>query len=370
MTPPRSASTAETPPETGSYSRIAVVGAGAWGTALALIAAKAGRSVRLWGRSEADIATIRNTSCNLRYMPGVDLPPEIRATSDMAEAFGDAEAVLLVTPSVTLRDICRQSAPHIAPSAPVVLCAKGIETGSGKLLSEVASEELPDHPIGVLSGPTFAREVALNYPTAVTLAFPFAQADRRAPHAAPASRLALSLGSEAFRPYISDDLVGVEVAGAVKNVIAIACGMMTGAGYAENTRAALITWGIAEMMSLAEALGGRRETIAGLSGIGDLTLTCSSATSRNMHFGMQLGAGIAREDVFHGSPTVVEGDVAAISVIDLANRIGVDMPVSRAVHDILHRGADLRETFAALWSRPITGENTSLNLALTHPAGA
>ena len=146
--------------------------------------------------------------------------------------------------------------------------------------------------------------------------------------------------------------------------------MMTGAGYAENTRAALITWGIAEMMTLAEALGGRRETVAGLSGIGDLTLTCSSTTSRNMHFGVQLGAGIARADVFGGTPVVVEGEVGAISVIDLADRIGITMPVSRAVHDILHRGADLRETFAALWARPLTGENRALNLALDHPAVA
>ncbi|WP_078059382.1 NAD(P)H-dependent glycerol-3-phosphate dehydrogenase [Tropicimonas marinistellae] len=355
-------------PEAVPYENIAVLGAGAWGTALALVAGQAGRAVRLWGRNAEDVATIAKTGCNLRYLPGIDLPASIRATSDMAQALDGADCVLMVTPSVTLREICRKVAPHIAPGAPVVLCAKGIETGSGKLLSEVASEELPGHPVGALSGPTFAREVALNYPTAATLAFPFAQADRRAPRAAPASRLALSLGSESFRPYVSDDLVGVEVAGAVKNVIAIACGMMTGAGYAENTRASLITWGIAEMMTMAEALGGRRETIAGLSGIGDLTLTCSSTTSRNMHFGAQLGSGIERRNVFQGNPVVIEGEVGAISVIDLADRIGIDMPVSRAVHDILHEGANLRETFAALWARPITGENKFLNLALEHPA--
>lgn len=355
------------PAATGPYGTIAVIGAGAWGTALALVAGRAGRRVRLWGRNPEDIATISKTGVNLRYLPGIHLPEGLVATSDMAEAVAGADCILMVTPSVTLRDICRQVAPHIAAGAPVVLCAKGIETGSGKLLSEVASEELPRHAIGALSGPTFARETALNYPTAVTLAFPFAQADRRAPHAAPASRLALSLGSDAFRPYVSDDLVGVEVAGAVKNVVAIACGMMTGAGYAENTRAALITWGIDEMKTMAEALGGRRETIAGLSGIGDLTLTCSSTTSRNMHFGVQLGAGISRENVFEGNPVVVEGEVNAISVVDLADRIGVAMPVCRAVHDILHTGADLRETFARLWSRPITAENKFLNLALDHP---
>lgn len=359
-----------TPPGRGPYDTIAVIGAGAWGTALAMVALRAGRRVRLWGRNAEDIAAIARTGCNPRYLPGIALPEGLIATTDIGQALDGADCVLLVTPSVTLREICRQIAPDIAAEAPVVLCAKGIETGSGKLLSEVAGEELPGHQIGALSGPTFARETALNYPTAVTLAFPFAQAHRRDPPAAPASRLALSLGSGMFRPYVSDDLVGVEVAGAVKNVVAIACGMMTGAGYAENTRAALITWGIAEMMTLAEALGGRRETVAGLSGIGDLTLTCSSTTSRNMHFGVQLGAGIARADVFGGTPVVVEGEVGAISVIDLADRIGITMPVSRAVHDILHRGADLRETFAALWARPLTGENRALNLALDHPAVA
>ncbi|RYH11802.1 NAD(P)H-dependent glycerol-3-phosphate dehydrogenase [Tropicimonas sp. IMCC6043] len=351
------------------YGSVAVIGAGAWGTALAAVARKAGRAARLWGRNEVDIATIRNTGCNMRYLPHVRLPDGILATTDMAEALDGAAAVLVVTPSETLRGICRQIAPHVPAGAPVVLCAKGIETHSGKLLSEVAGEELPGHQIGALSGPTFAREVALDHPTAITLAFPFAQAHRREPEAAPASRMALTLGTANFRPYVSDDLVGVEVAGAVKNVVAIACGMMTGAGYAENTRAALITWGIDEMKALAEALGGRRETIAGLAGIGDLTLTCSSTTSRNMSFGVQLGRGVERENVFNGTSVVVEGEINAISVIDLADRIGIEMPVCRAVHDILHSGAGLRERFAALWSRPLTGESRSLNLALAHPAG-
>ncbi len=351
------------------YGSIAVIGAGAWGTALAAVARRAGREVRLWGRNEEDIATIAKTGCNLRYLPGVQLPEGIAASCDMKAVLDGAEAVLIVTPSVTLREICRQMEPWLAPDAPVVLCAKGIETGSGKLLSEVAGEELPGHHFGALSGPTFASETVRNFPTAVTLAFPFAQAHRREPQAAPASRMALSLGSASFRPYISDDLVGVEVAGAVKNVVAIACGMMTGAGYAENTRAALITWGIDEMKALAEMLGGRRETIAGLSGVGDLTLTCSSTTSRNMSFGVQLGRGIDRQNIFDGNKVVVEGEVNAISVIDLADRIGLEMPVCRAVHEILHEGAELRDTFAALWSRPLTGENRILNFALEHPAG-
>ena len=362
-------STSESVANSGPYARIAVIGAGSWGTALAAVARRAGREVRLWGRDPESIEAIARTGRNERYLPGIDLPKGIEPTADLARALDGADCVLMVTPSRSLREMARRIAPMLPPEAPLVLCAKGIEQGSGKLMSEVVEEELPGHRIGALSGPTFARETLLDHPTAVTLAFPFSASDRRAPETAPASRLALSLGAPNFRPYISDDLVGVEVAGAVKNVIAIACGMMTGAGYAENTRAALITWGLDEMKWMAEALGGRRETVTGLAGTGDLTLTCSSPTSRNMNLGLQLGEGIARADCFGGKPVVVEGEVNAVSVVDLADRIRVGMPVSRAVHAILHEGADLRETFAALWARPLQGEPRTLDVTLDHPAG-
>lgn len=352
----------------GVYQTIAVIGAGAWGTALAGVAARAGRTIRLWGRSAGDLADIAATHQNKRYLPGIDLPPGIDCEPDLARALAGADCALIVTPSRSLRQMARKIAPHLGKGIPVVLCAKGIEQGSGKLLGEVAEEELPGHRIGVLSGPSFARETLLDYPTAVTIAFPFVAADRRARETAPASRLALSLGSPMFRPYVSDDIVGVEVAGAVKNVIAIACGMMTGAGYAENTRAALITWGVDEMKTMAEALGGRRETVTGLAGTGDLTLTASSATSRNMKLGLQLGQGMPRGACFGGKPVVVEGEVNAVSVIDLAGKIGVEMPVCRAVHAILHQGADLRQTFADLWARPITGEPRALDIRMAHPA--
>jgi len=352
----------------GPFERIAILGAGAWGTALAAVARRAGRAVVLWGRNGADLAAIAQRGRNERYLPGIELPAGIEVEADLARAVAGADCVLMVTPSPTLRSMARAIAPHLPATAPVVLCAKGIEQGSGKLLGEVVEEELPGHRIGVLSGPTFAAETARDYPTAVTLAFPFAAADRRAPESAPASRLALSLGSEMFRPYVSDDMVGVEVAGAVKNVIAIACGMMTGAGYAENTRAALITWGVDEMKTLAEALGGRRETVTGLAGTGDLTLTASSPTSRNMKLGLQLGQGLPRARCFDGRDVVVEGEVNAVSVIDLAAQIGVEMPVCRAVHAILHEGADLRATFAALWARPLTGEPRALDIEMAHPA--
>ncbi|MEM9249627.1 MAG: NAD(P)H-dependent glycerol-3-phosphate dehydrogenase [Pseudomonadota bacterium] len=354
----------------GPYQNITVLGAGAWGTALAIVAARAGRRVRLWGRDAEALAEVARSRCNSRYLGDIALPDGLTCAPVLTQALAGADCVLMVTPSRTLRGLARHIAPDLPGGIPVVLCAKGIEQGSGKLLGEVVEEELPGHRIGVLSGPTFARETALDYPTAVTLAFPFAAADRRAPESAPASRLALSLGSPMFRPYVSDDMVGVEVAGAVKNVIAIACGMMTGAGYAENTRAALITWGVDEMKTMAEALGGRRETVTGLAGTGDLTLTASSPTSRNMKLGLQLGQGLARAACFEGQPVVVEGEVNAISVIDLAAKIGVDMPVCRAVHAILHRGADLRETFAALWARPLVGEPRALDIEIAHPTGA
>ncbi|TDL81814.1 NAD(P)-dependent glycerol-3-phosphate dehydrogenase [Palleronia sediminis] len=351
------------------YRRIAVIGSGSWGTALASVARRAGREVIVWGRDAETVHAIAERQENPRYLPGIALPDGIEATTDMETALRGAEAVLIVTPSKTLREVCGQMRPHLPPGVPVALCAKGIEAQSGMLLGEVAASELPGHPIGALSGPTFARETVLGHPTAATVAFNFSYEDRLNPQDSPAARLALSMSSEFFRPYISDDLVGVEIGGAVKNVIAIACGMMSGAGFAENTRAALITRGMDEMKTLAEVLGGRRETVTGLSGAGDLTLTCSSTTSRNMSLGTQLGQGLKRSECFDGAPVVVEGEVNSVSVIDLASRIGVSLPICEAVHAILHRDADITRTFRDLWSRPIEGEPKALGFAFEHPFG-
>ena len=351
------------------YNRIAIIGSGSWGTALATVARRAGRDVVIWGRDADTIDAIRTRNENPKYLPEVALPDGIEATTDMAEALAEADAVLIVTPSTTLRDICALMRPHLRPGTPVALCAKGIEARTGLLLGEAAAMELPGHPIGALSGPTFAKETVMGHPTAATVAFDFSYHDRLEPSKSPAARMAISMSSESFRPYISDDLVGVEIGGAVKNVIAIACGMMSGAGFAENTRAALITRGMDEMKTLAEVLGGRRETVTGLSGAGDLTLTCSSTTSRNMSLGTQLGRGLKREDCFDGKPVVVEGEVNAISVIDLANRIGVSLPICESVHAVLHRGADLKQTFRDLWARPIEAEPKALDISLNHPFG-
>ena len=350
--------------------RIAVIGTGAWGTALALVAARIGRQVTLWGRSAEVVEDITRNRCNSRNLDGIALPPGITATTDPAAACAGAEAVLIVTPSRSLRAICAMIRPYLAPGVPVALCCKGIERGSGLLPTQVAEQELPGHPVGALSGPTFARETALGHPTAATIAFPFTEADRADPAGSPAARLAAALSGGGFRPYVSDDPVGVEVGGAVKNVIAIACGMMTGAGFAENTRAALITRGLEEMRRLAEALGGREETVYGLSGIGDLVLTCSSPTSRNFALGAQLGAGRPRSACFDGRDVVVEGEVNAVSVIEAARRVGVSMPICEAVHAILHEGAPLAAAFAGLWARPIRAEAAGLSLAIEHPGGA
>ncbi|MBF9035284.1 NAD(P)H-dependent glycerol-3-phosphate dehydrogenase [Rhodobacterales bacterium HKCCE2091] len=350
------------------YNRIAVVGAGGWGTALAAIAARAGATTVLWGRDKTVTDAINRDHRNDTLLPDVPLPESLMATDRLESALKDAEAALLVVPSDAIRNVARAMADHLGRGVPVVICAKGIEAETGLLMSQVAEEELPGHPIGALSGPTFARETALNHLTAATVAFPFGPADRLNPAESPAVRTAVTMSTEAFRAYISDDLVGVEVGGAVKNVIAIACGMMTGAGFAENTRAALITRGLDEMKTLAEALGGRRETVTGLSGIGDLTLTCSSDTSRNMSLGIQLGKGIPRDECFEGKPVVVEGEVNARSVTDLARKVGVSMPIAEAVRAILHEGAPMGETFAHLWSRPIEAEPRAMELAFDHPA--
>lgn len=352
------------------YQRITIIGGGSWGTALASVAASAGRDVRLFCRDAEVAAAINAKRRNPAYLPNVDLPLGIAATADLAEALRGAEAVMLVVPSRAIRNMAAQMAHHMAADVPVALCTKGIEPVTGLLMTQVAEQELPNNPMGAVSGPTFARETALGHPTAATVAFPFGYADRLAPHESPAARFAHSLSTASFQTYISDDPVGVEIGGAVKNVIAIACGMMTGAGFAENTRAALITRGMDEMKALAEALGGRRETVTGLSGAGDLTLTCSSTTSRNMSLGVQLGQGLSREACFEGRPVVVEGEANATSVIDLARRVGVEMPICEAVCAVLGGQTALRTAFEDLWTRPIAAEPKALDISLANPVQA
>ncbi|MEP2640181.1 NAD(P)H-dependent glycerol-3-phosphate dehydrogenase, partial [Roseobacter sp.] len=350
------------------YERIAVVGAGAWGTALASIAATAGRQVRIFGRDVETVNAINQTHENTTYLPGIALPETLVATAHLSEALSGVDAVLLVVPSGAVRRVAADLRAFLPAGTPVAVCTKGIEPQTGMLMSQVAAQELGDIPVGTISGPTFARETALGHLTAATVAFDFSHSDRLAPNQSPAARLAVSMSTASFKTYISDDLVGVEIGGAIKNVIAIGCGMMTGAGFAENTRAALITRGMDEMKALAEALGGRRETVTGLAGAGDLTLTCSSQTSRNMSLGVQLGRGTPRAACFDGRPVVVEGEANAASIVDLARRVGVSMPICETVHAILHNGAELHSTFGDLWTRPIEAEPRALDISLRNPA--
>jgi glycerol-3-phosphate dehydrogenase (NAD(P)+) len=348
-----------------AIDRIAVLGGGAWGTALAATAARAGRRVTLWARESKVVEDICRTGINTTFLPGIRLPAGIEATADIAIVVRDADALLLVVPSQYIRAACRSLRPILAPHVPVVICSKGIERDSGLLLRSVIGEELPHNPVAVLSGPTFAHEVAAGEPTAVTIA---SDDVPTAGEASLAARMALALGTRTFRPYVADDVTGVEVGGAVKNVLALASGMATGLSFGSNTRAAIITRGLDEIKRLSEALGGRRDTVTGLSGIGDLTLTCSSEQSRNMRYGMGLAAGRSSADIFDGRPVVVEGVENAVSITDLARRLGVEMPICEAVRAVVIDGKPIREVMAELLDRPFRGEPASVDLVLPGPS--
>lgn len=324
---------------------IGVVGAGAWGTALAATARRAGRDVTLWAREEEVVASINQSGRNGLFLPDIALEG-VRATGDLAEMAGP-QALLLVVPAQFLANICRGLRPHLAPGVPVVLCAKGVELTTGRLMSELVADELPGAPLAVLSGPTFAIEVARGLPTAITLA---------STDTALANSLAAALGGPMFRPYVTDDVVGTEMGGAVKNVLAIACGVVEGRGLGQNARAALITRGLAEMVRLATAKGARAATCMGLSGLGDLMLTASSTQSRNYSLGVALGQGRALVDILAERRSVAEGVDSAKSVTALAERLGIEMPICRAVAGLVQGSATIDDTISGLLSRPFNAE--------------
>lgn len=327
-------------------TRIGVIGGGAWGTALATAARRAGCTVTLWARESEVVEAINQRFENTSFLPGIALDPAISATVDLAEAAA-CDALLLVTPAQHTRQVTGDLNHCLAPGIPVVVCAKGVESGSSALMTEVLAETLPQAPLAVLSGPSFAAEVARDLPTAVTLA---------AADMALAERLALMLGSAHFRPYHGDDPVGAQIGGAVKNVMAIACGIAKGRGLGDNTGAALITRGLAEMARLGAALGARRETFMGLSGLGDLVLTCSHEQSRNFSLGMAIGQGTTLQDYLAERRTVAEGVASAASTAALAGRHGVAMPITEAVDAVLNRNADIDLAVAALLARPAAPE--------------
>jgi len=326
--------------------RIGVIGAGAWGTALAQGAARAGREVTLWAR-EADVRdAIARDGINTPFLPGLALDPAIRVTGDLAD-LAAMDLVLLVTPAQFVRATALEWLRHGRAGTPLVLCAKGIEQGTGMLLTEILAEVAPRVPLAVLSGPTFAHEVARGLPTAITLAC----AEESLGQA-----LVRALGHTTFRPYWSPDLIGAEVGGAVKNVLAIACGVVEGRALGQNARAALITRGHAEMLRYGQARGARAETLAGLCGLGDLILTCTSSASRNMSLGAALGQGRALADILAERRSVAEGYHTAPILIETARALAVDMPICAAVNAILYEGASIDAAIGALLSRPFRAE--------------
>lgn len=325
--------------------RIGVVGAGAWGTALAVTARRAGRQALLWAHRPEVAQAITREGRNSTYLPDIDLTG-LAVTADLAKVAA-AEALLLVVPSQFLRGVCRQLKPLLRAGIPVVVCAKGIETGSLAVMSELVAEELPDAPLAVLSGPTFAIEVARGLPTAITLAC----ADNQL-----GQKLVQALGTPTFRPYLTDDVIGAEIGGAAKNVLAIACGVVEGRGLGDNARAALITRGLAELMRLSVAKGGRPETCMGLSGLGDLILTASSPQSRNYSLGFGLGQGRLLTDILAERRAVTEGVATATSVVGLAARLGVDMPICVGVEGLLYRGIGVEDSIRDLLARPFKAE--------------
>ncbi|WP_353203258.1 NAD(P)H-dependent glycerol-3-phosphate dehydrogenase [Sphingomonas sp.] len=322
--------------------KIGILGGGAWGTALAQVAARGGEPVLLWAREPEVVASINHAHENSRFLAGIALPASIHATGALGDLAG-CDALLVVVPAQHVRAVLAETA---VGASPLVLCAKGIEAGTRLLVGEVAHALHPRSPIAVLSGPTFAHEVAAGQPTAVTLAC----ADE-----ALGAALAERLGGPAFRPYASTDVIGAEIGGAVKNVLAIACGVVEGAGLGQNARAALIARGFAEMVRFGLARGARAETLSGLSGLGDLVLTCSSTSSRNFSLGMGLGQGKRAADLLADRLTVAEGAFTAPVLREAAAAARVAMPVVEAVCDLL-AGRDVRSVIDALLARPLTRE--------------
>jgi glycerol-3-phosphate dehydrogenase (NAD(P)+) len=327
-----------------NIERIGIIGGGAWGTALAQVAATGGRETLLWARELEVVASINSRHENSVFLPAIPLSPAIRATSDIAD-LTTCDAWLVVTPAQHMRAVLA-SAP--CNKRPLVLCAKGIEEGTGDLLHTVARAICPNTAIAVLSGPTFAHEVAAGLPTAVTLA-----CEDEALGAALRARLSLPT----FRTYATDDVAGAEVGGAVKNVLAIACGVVEGRGLGQNARAALIARGFAEMTRFGLAMGARRETLAGLSGFGDLVLTCSSTSSRNYSLGKGLGEGRAASDLMADRRTVAEGAFTAPVLDRLAKAKGIDMPIVAAVAALLSGAAGVDEVLEGLLARPARPEH-------------
>jgi glycerol-3-phosphate dehydrogenase (NAD(P)+) len=326
-----------------SIDRIAVLGGGAWGTALAQTCARAGRTVTLWEHDDANALSLEQKR-ESRFLPGVRIDDRIAVTRDITAA-ARSDAILLVVPAQAVRAVAKMLAPVIDARMPVIVCAKGIEAGTHKFMTEIIAEHAPKALPGILSGPSFAIDVARGLPTAVTLAIKDSKI---------ASSLAQAISSAAFRPYHATDVRGVEIGGAAKNVLAIAAGIVSGRGLGASATAALVTRGFAELFRFGKAFGAKPETLTGLSGLGDLILTCSSPQSRNFSFGLAVGKGEKPTEASHGK--LAEGAFTAPVLVEMARAQKVDMPISSAVAAVLGGKLSVDEAIESLLSRPIKAE--------------
>jgi glycerol-3-phosphate dehydrogenase (NAD(P)+) len=328
------------------FKTVGVIGGGAWGTALAQVCARAGMSVTLWAHETEVAEDIRTNRENSAFLPGIKLDDAVDATNELGD-LSPWDLILAVPPAQHMRRTLEAFAPHARDGVPIVLCSKGVEQKSLKLMTDVLHETAPNAAPVVLSGPSFAGEVARGLPTAVTLATPNDHLGRA---------LAAALATPTFRPYLASDMIGAEAGGAIKNVLAIACGIVEGRGLGRSAHAAVITRGFAEMTRFAVALGAEAETLNGLCGLGDLVLTCSSPQSRNMSVGLALGKGMTLEEALSGKLSVAEGVASAPAVRELARRVGAEVPICEAVAAILAGEVGVDEAMTALLSRPLRAE--------------
>ena len=333
---------------TKTLKSFGVIGGGAWGTALALVLLRAGRNVTLWAHETEVADNINQLHENKTYLAGVKLDEGLKATSEFQDILS-SDAWIMVTPAQHVRAVC-QKIRKIAhkSNAPILIASKGIEQKSSALLSDVVATEMPEHAVAILSGPSFAIEVAKGQPTALTLAIQDKLFGEQLLHA---------MATPAFRLYLTDDVIGAQIGGAVKNVLAVACGVIAGRKMGENARAALITRGLAELIRLGVAMGGRAETLMGLSGMGDLVLTCSSPLSRNMSLGMALGEGKALGEILAARLSVAEGVTTAAAALKLAEIHKVDMPIVAAVDAVINKNANIDTLISGLLARPLKSEN-------------
>lgn len=327
--------------------KIGVIGAGAWGSALAHALSAGGKDVTLWAREENVAASLRDSRENSVFLPGVKLDSKMKVSSDLSQVSKDCDILLIVTPAQHVRATLEAMKKDLSPEKPIVICAKGIELESGKLLSEIAQEVLPSSPVAFLTGPSFASEIARGMPSAVTIASENADLRRD---------LQEDIGVKHFRPYASDDIIGTQLGGAIKNVIAIACGIVMGKKLGESARAALMTRGIAEIARLAVAMNGKRDTLLGMCGVGDLALTCTSMQSRNFSLGFALGEGKSLEEILKTRNSVTEGVYTAKATLALAKKNAVDMPITEAVSKMLSGESSIKEAIEDMLNRPFKYE--------------